>query len=108
MKSLVIGGSGFIGSWVVRQLHGDGHAVAVLHRGNAAPELPQQVERIRGDRNRLAEVRGDIARFAPDVVVDFVLSSGAQARQLMDTLRGITSRVVALSSIDVYRAMAII
>ena len=38
------------------------------------------------------------------MVVDFVLSSGRQAQQLMDTFRGIAGRVVALSSMDVYRA----
>jgi nucleoside-diphosphate-sugar epimerase len=66
------------------------------------------VERIRGDRNRLPELRDAIARFAPEIVIDMVLSSGAQARQLMDTLRGLARRVVALSSIDVYRAFAIV
>jgi nucleoside-diphosphate-sugar epimerase len=37
-----------------------------------------------------------------------VLSSGRQARQLMDTLRGIAGRVIAPSSIDVYRAFAVV
>ncbi|MGZ4817728.1 MAG: NAD-dependent epimerase/dehydratase family protein [Terriglobales bacterium] len=108
MKILVIGGSGFIGPWVVRQLYREGHRVGVLHRGNAAPDVPVEVERIHGDRNRLTEVREKIAQFAPEIVIDFVLSSGAQARQLMETLRGIARRVVALSSIDVYRAFAIV
>jgi nucleoside-diphosphate-sugar epimerase len=80
----------------------------VLHRGHAQPDLPGGVERIHGDRNRLPELRHKIAQFAPEVVVDVVLSSGRQARQLMDTMRGIAGRVVALSSIDVYRAFAIV
>ena len=108
MNILVIGGSGFIGAPLVRQLHEQGHTLAVLHRGHATPELPQDVERIRGDRNRLSELRNAIAGFAPEVAIDMVLSSGAQARQLMDTLRGLARRVVALSSIDVYRAFAIV
>jgi nucleoside-diphosphate-sugar epimerase len=41
------------------------------------------------------------------VVVDFVLSSARQALQLMDTFRGIAGRVVALSSMDVYRAWGV-
>jgi nucleoside-diphosphate-sugar epimerase len=108
MNILIIGGTGFIGTPLVRQLHEQGHTLAVLHRGHATPELAQDVEHIRGDRNRLPEVRDAIAGFAPEVVIDMLLSSGAQARQLMDTLRGLARRVVALSSIDVYRAFAIV
>ena len=41
------------------------------------------------------------------MVVDFVLSSGRPAQQLMDTFRGIAGRVVGLSSMDVYRAWGV-
>jgi nucleoside-diphosphate-sugar epimerase len=41
-------------------------------------------------------------------VIDLILSSGAQARQLMDTFRGLAKRVVAASSMDVYRACGIL
>jgi nucleoside-diphosphate-sugar epimerase len=64
--------------------------------------------RIIGDRKRLREALPNVRRFAPDVVVDLVLSSGAQARDLMDAMRGTAARVVALSSIDVYRACGIL
>jgi nucleoside-diphosphate-sugar epimerase len=42
------------------------------------------------------------------VVVDLILSSGAQAGRLMETFRGIAKRVVAASSIDVYRACGVL
>jgi nucleoside-diphosphate-sugar epimerase len=49
----------------------------------------------------------ELRRFCPEVVVDFIASSSTQAQDLMDTFRGITARIVMLSSIDVYRATGI-
>jgi len=101
MKILVIGGTGFIGRPLVRQLAGMGHAVSVFHRGATPAELP--AESILGER-------GDLAALRPraDGVVDLILSSGAQAGRLMETFRGIAKRVVAASSIDVYRACGVL
>jgi nucleoside-diphosphate-sugar epimerase len=42
------------------------------------------------------------------VVIDLILSSGAQAGRLMDTFRGVAKRVIAASSIDVYRACGVL
>jgi nucleoside-diphosphate-sugar epimerase len=105
MKILLIGGAGFIGSFVFRHLQQAGHSVSVFHRGNTP--VPEGVIQILGDRNRLADYRPQLAAKKFDVVIDFVISSARQARQLMGTLRGITSRVIVLSSMDVYRAWGV-
>ena len=105
MKILIIGGTGFIGPHVIRQFQANGHEIAVFHRGNRV--LPTGVRQITGDRNRLKEFRELFTREKFDVVIDFVLSSERQAIDLMHTLRGITQRVVALSSMDVYRAWGV-
>ena len=105
MKILLIGGSGFIGLFTARLLRQAGHEVTVFNRGNMPP--PEGSAQITGDRNRLAEYREQLAREKFDVVIDFVVSSARQARQLMDTLCGITSRVIVLSSMDVYRAWGV-
>jgi nucleoside-diphosphate-sugar epimerase len=97
----VIGGTGFIGPPVVRRLAAAGHEVAVLHRGNAKVELP--AERIVADRADLPSIRP-----RADVVIDLILSSGAQAQEVMETFRGAAQRVVAASSIDVYRACGVL
>lgn len=101
MKILVIGGTGFIGVPLVRQLAAGGHSLAVLHRGATAADLP--AEHILGSRDQLPSLRP-----RADVVIDLILSSGAQAEALMRTFRGIAGRVVAASSMDVYRACGIL
>ena len=50
----------------------------------------------------------DFRSFSPDVIIDLILSSENQARQLADVARALTSRVVALSSMDVYRAWGVL
>jgi nucleoside-diphosphate-sugar epimerase len=101
MKVLVIGGTGFIGRPLVRELVGMGHAVSVLTRHTSPVDLP--AESIVGERCDLASLRP-----AADVVIDLILSSGAQAQRLMDTFLGVAKRVVAASSIDVYRACGVL
>jgi nucleoside-diphosphate-sugar epimerase len=101
MRVLVIGGTGFIGPYLVRQLSLMGHSVAVFHRGATPADLP--AESILGGRRDLAAIRPKA-----DVVIDLILSSGAQAKSLMDAFRGIAGRVVAASSMDVYRACGVL
>lgn len=105
MKVLALGGTGFIGPSTVAHLQQAGHAVTVFHRGKAA--VPAGSAEIVGDRRELDRHREKFAQENFDVVIDFILSSERQARQLMETFRGIAGRVVALSSMDVYRAWGV-
>ncbi|HKW26106.1 MAG TPA: NAD-dependent epimerase/dehydratase family protein [Terriglobales bacterium] len=107
MKILLIGGTGFIGPHVVRELSRQGHQVAVLHRGGRTAELPKGVQTFIGDRSTLPQ-NAAVRRFAPEIVVDMILSSAPQAQALMNTFRGVAKRVVAISSMDVYRAMGLV
>ena len=103
MRVLAIGATGFIGPHVVRILVDEGHEVAVFHRTATASSLPADVHEIRADRDRPADIQVEIDRFAPDVVLDLILYTEQQARGLMGILSGRASRLVALSSADVYR-----
>jgi nucleoside-diphosphate-sugar epimerase len=105
MRILLIGGNGFIGGFAVAALKQQGHALAVFHRGTTA--APPGVDEILGDRHQLNASAQEMKRFAPDVVIDLVISSGPQAEELMNIFRGAARRVVMLSSIDVYRAIAV-
>jgi nucleoside-diphosphate-sugar epimerase len=105
MRILLIGGNGFIGRPVVATLQQQGHSLALFHRGTSV--APTGVEQIPGDRNRLSAGGAELKRFAPEVVIDLVISSGPQAEELMTLFRGAAQRVVMLSSMDVYRAIAV-
>jgi nucleoside-diphosphate-sugar epimerase len=72
MRVLLIGGNGFIGRFVVAALTRQGHALAVFHRGTRP--APDGVDEIRGDRHQLNASAQQLKRFAPDVVIDLVIS----------------------------------
>jgi nucleoside-diphosphate-sugar epimerase len=108
MRILVIGGTGFIGRFLVPRLLEAGHDVAVLQRPASAKPVPDGALSIRGDRHNLLGSAGALRAIVPDVVVDLILSSGRQAAAFMDVFRGHAGRVVAASSIDVYRAMDVV
>jgi nucleoside-diphosphate-sugar epimerase len=107
MRILLIGGNGFIGTPLRRELSADGHSIAVLHR-TAERKTDEDEVAIPGDRNHLLDSIGQIQRFSPQVIVDLILSSGEQAAQLMSVGRRVAQRVVAISSMDVYRAWGVV
>jgi nucleoside-diphosphate-sugar epimerase len=105
MRALIIGGTGFIGAHVTRQLAQAGHDVTVFHRGTVP--FSDAVRELRGDRQDLAAHASALERLAPDVAIDMILSSGSQARTLVETISGRTGRLVVISSQDVYRATGV-
>lgn len=107
MRILVIGGTNFIGPYVVKRLLQKGHQVAVFNRGKTKKVQFHEVQHIQGDRNRFFEHVDNIKKFSPDVVLDMFPYTQRDAQLVMDTCKGLTQRVVALSSLDVYRAYSI-
>jgi nucleoside-diphosphate-sugar epimerase len=107
MRILVIGGNGFIGTPLVRELIQGGYDVAVLHRRADVAPSPGAVQ-FQGDRNRLQDYEPEIRAFAPRVIIDMILSSGKQAEELVTVARAMNARVVAVSSMDVYRAWGVL
>jgi nucleoside-diphosphate-sugar epimerase len=108
MRVIAIGSTGFIGRHVVARLAEAGHEVAVLHRGTTRLAASERVTEIQGDRSALVGLRKHFQSWSPDIVVDMILSSSVQARATLEAFRGIARRVVAISSGDVYRAMAVL
>jgi nucleoside-diphosphate-sugar epimerase len=104
MHILVIGGTNFIGPFVVRSLSEQEHEVTVFHRGQTRTELPHGVKEILGERRPLATVAVELQRISPDVVLDMFPCTENDALEVMNIFTGVAQRVVAISSQDVYHA----
>jgi nucleoside-diphosphate-sugar epimerase len=103
-RVLVIGGTRFIGPAVVRRLLKRRCEVALFNRGQTGSDLFADLPNIQGDCKEIRTYSAQFADFAPDVVIDMMLVTEADARGLIDTFKGLAHRVVAISSCDVYRA----
>ncbi len=108
MRVLVIGGTQFIGPFVVRRLSRAGHEVAVFHRGQTEAKLPRDVRHIHGERANLSQFVPEFRDFAPDVVLDMRPLTEQDIRLTIDAVQGIARRLVGISSMDVYHAFGIL
>lgn len=104
MKVLIIGGTSFIGPAVVQRLVDTGHEVTVFNRGQTPADLPEGVGRITGTREEVGEFRGQFEKLAPDVAIDMRPMSARDIQLVVAAVKGIVARIVAISSMDVYRA----
>jgi nucleoside-diphosphate-sugar epimerase len=104
MRILVIGGTRFMGPYVIRNLCAAGHEISIFHRGQTGAELPDGVREILGNRDRLLEYANHFQQLSPEVVLDMVVWHEQHARDLMTTFTGIAKRVVVASSQDVYQS----
>jgi 2'-hydroxyisoflavone reductase len=98
MRTLVLGGTQFLGRHVVDAALGHGHEVTIFNRGRTRPELFPEVERLRGDRD------GDLSALTErgfDAVVD---TSGYVPRVVRATLEalGNVGHYTFVSSVSVY------
>jgi len=106
MKILVIGGTGFIGSYVVRQLQQTGHEVTVFHRGFHESELLTGIRHIHSAEANIPVVAfpGDLLSESFEVVIHMIAMGERDARAAVRAFAGRSRRLVILSSGDVYLA----
>lgn len=107
MKTLVLGGSRFIGPALVRELLAGGHQVAVLNRGISEDTLPADVQRLRADRDDAASVKNALAGMAFDAVIDVSGYTAAQVQAALDALGPRAGQYIFTSSTAVYFGSAI-
>jgi nucleoside-diphosphate-sugar epimerase len=108
LSVLVIGGTRFIGLWAVRRLVELGCDVTVFHRGSTEPEDAPDVRHLHGDRSELLDQRARLERLAPEVILDMIPLTRAQAVDTMVACAGVAGRIVGISSQDVYLAYDIL
>ena len=101
MKVALLGGTRFIGPYIVQQLVERGDEVAVYHRGQTKASLPHAVRHVTVDRDQPGQVAAALEQHQPDVVIDMC---GYRPEQLEEV---ITARVnlrhyVFCSSTSVY------
>ena len=70
MRSLVLGGSTFVGRRLVHQLVEQGHEVSVLNRGKTPSALPPSVGRFIADRTDVGSMRAALEGAEWDAIFD--------------------------------------
>lgn len=104
MHVLIIGGTRFMGPYIVKNLREAQHTVTVFHRGQTKTPLSEGTREILGDRNHLAQYTDTLRHLEPDVVLDMMATTEQQAQALMPIFAGVARRIVVVSSQDVYQA----
>ena len=106
MKVLVIGGTCFIGRYLVEELVKGGHDVAILHR-KSKHDFGRRVENIMADRNDADAVKEALSTRRFEVVFDnaYDWERGTTAAQVEATVRAAgdrISRYLFMSSVAAY------
>lgn len=101
-RTLILGGTQFLGRHIAQALLLAGHDVTVFNRGLSADDLPVQVERLRGDRSQGTAGLASLCAQRWDACVDVSgytpLEVSASARLLANAVH----RYVFISAVMVY------
>jgi nucleoside-diphosphate-sugar epimerase len=105
MRTVVLGGTRFIGRALVKELLAAGHDVLVVHRGEHEPAGLGDVRHLHVHRRQLASRSAELSAFAPDGLIDLSAMTRDDAAAALDAVpEGLP--LVAASSMDVYRAFS--
>jgi nucleoside-diphosphate-sugar epimerase len=102
MRSLIIGGTRNLGPSIVHALLQRGDEVTVFNRGQTHDDLPQEIERLRGDRTDPKQFRAGLASREFDLVIDTTLYTGSEAEAAVELFGGKVGRYIFLSTGQVY------
>lgn len=100
MKLLILGGTQFLGRYLVASAQSRGHEVTLFNRGQTHPELFPELEQLRGNRD------GDLRALENrtwDAVADTCGYTSAQVQASARLLANAVKHYTFVSSISVYR-----
>jgi nucleoside-diphosphate-sugar epimerase len=103
LRIAVVGGTRFIGRAAVEELAAAGHELLIVHRGATEPEGMPEAQHLHADRAELPDHKAELAAFRPDAALDCRALTRADAENVVAALPAAT-RLVVVSSMDVYRA----
>lgn len=104
---LILGGTGFVGPFIVERLVEAGHEVTLFHRGGNEPRQTEAAVHVHGEFARFTDYVPELARRRPEVVVDVSPGIGKAGHGMLH-FTGVAARGVVLTSMDVYRAMSVL
>lgn len=109
MRTVVIGGTGHIGTYLVPGLVRLGHQVTVLSRGERSPYQSdggwKQVELVQVDRaaeDAAGTFGARVAALEPDIVIDLICFTEDSAKQLAEAVRGKVQHLLHCGTIWVH------
>lgn len=103
MRLLILGGTRFVGRYLVEVALARGHHVTLFNRGLTNPDLFPEVDHLVGDRDGgLGALRGG----AWDAVIDTCGYTPGVVRQSTSLLAGATSHYTFISTLSVYGDLA--
>ncbi len=83
MKIAVLGGTRFIGPFLVRALLHQGHQVDVYHRGKTPCKFPEEVHHVTIDRETEGQTGTALRENRPDAIIDMCGYRPSQVREVL-------------------------
>jgi putative NADH-flavin reductase len=100
VRTLVIGGTGPTGHFVVNGLLRRGHTVAILHTGrHEVAEIPPSVEHIHTDPFDQAALSASLA----GRTFDLTIATYGRLRATCEVMNGRTGRFISIGGVPAYR-----